>query len=61
MDSISIAEVQKMLDDRASQMWIENQKYMSSEVGFVTLSKDEVKIQVEEIMEKLIKIRSGKE
>ena len=50
-----------MLDDRASQMWIENQKYMSSEVGFATLSKDEVKIQVEEIMEKLIKIRSGKE
>lgn len=60
LDSIGIAEVQKMLEDRASQMLLENQKFMSGEVGFATLSKDEVKIQVEEVMEELIKIRSRK-
>jgi hypothetical protein len=41
-------------------MWLENQKFMTDEVGFTTLSKDEVKIQVEEIMEELVKIRSRK-
>jgi hypothetical protein len=41
-------------------MWLENQKFMSDEVGFTTLSKDEGKMQVEEIMEELVKIRSRK-
>jgi hypothetical protein len=60
LDSIGIAEVQKMLEDRASQMWSENQKFVSNEIGFATLSKEEVEIQVKEIMEEIIEVRSRK-
>ena len=38
LDSINVAELQKILQDRASQLWLENQKFMSSEVGFATLT-----------------------
>ena len=48
MDSISVAEVQKVLQDRASQLWSENQKFVSDEIGFTTLSKEEVELQVKE-------------
>jgi hypothetical protein len=60
LDSIGIAEVQKMLQERASQMWSENQKFVSHEIGFDTLSKEEVEMQVKEIMEELIEIKSRK-
>lgn len=58
LDSISVAEAQKIMEDRASQLWLENQKFMTNEVGFATLTKEEVKIQVEEIMKELVEIRS---
>ena len=61
LDSISLAEVQKILQDRASQMWFENQKFVSDEVGFATLTKEEVKTQVEEIMKELVEIRTRRE
>ena len=61
LDSISLAEVQKILQDRASQMWLENQKFVSDEVGFATLTKEEVKTQVEEIMKELVEIRTRRE
>lgn len=60
LDSISAAEVQKLLQERASQLWLENQKYISNEVGFSTLTKEEVETQVEEIMKELVENRSGK-
>jgi hypothetical protein len=40
--------------------WLENQKYISNEVGFSTLTKEEVETQVEEIMKELVENRSGK-
>ena len=40
LDSIGAAEVQKILEDRASQLWLESQKFMSEEVGFTTLTKE---------------------
>jgi hypothetical protein len=49
-----------MLEEGASQMWLENQKFMSDHVGFAALSKEEVKIQVEEIMEELVEMRTRK-
>ena len=61
LDSISIAEVQKILQDRASQMWLANQKFVRDEVGFATLTKEEVKTQVEEIMKELVEIRTRRE
>ena len=60
LDSISSAEVQKLLQERASQLWLENQKYMSNEVGFTTLTKEELEAQVEGIMKELVEIRSGR-
>jgi DNA-directed RNA polymerase subunit F len=58
LDSIGVAEAQKIMEDRASQLWFENQKFMTNEVGFATLTKEEVKTQVEEIMKELVEIRS---
>jgi len=40
--------------------WLENQKYISNEVGFSTLTKEEVETQVEEIMKELVENRSEK-
>jgi hypothetical protein len=40
--------------------WLENQKYISNEVGFSTLTKEEVETQVEEIMKELVENRPGK-
>jgi hypothetical protein len=60
LDSIGIAEIQKILQDRASQMWSENQKFVSNEIGFSTLSKEEVEMQVKEIMEEIIEVKSRK-
>ncbi len=60
LDSISLAEVQKVLQDRASQLWSENQKFVSDEIGFTTLSKEEVELQIKEIMEELLEVRSRK-
>ena len=60
LDSISIAEVQKALQDRASQLWLKNQEFMSKEVGFATLTKQEVEIQVEEIIKEIAEIKSGR-
>lgn len=40
--------------------WLENQKYISNEVGISTLTKEEVETQVEKIMKELVENRSGK-
>ena len=42
-------------------MWLENQKFVSDEVGFATLTKEEINIQVEEIMKELVEIRTRRE
>ena len=41
-------------------MWSENQKFVSNEIGFSTLSKEEVEMQVKEIMEEIIEVKSRK-
>lgn len=46
-----------MLQDRVFQLWLENQKFKSHEIGFATLSKGE-EMQVKEIMKELVIVNS---
>ena len=47
-----------MLQDRVFQLWLENQKFKSHEIGFATLSKGE-EMQVKEIMKELVIVNSS--
>ena len=42
LDSIGTAEVQKVIEERASYMLKETQKHMKEEIGFASLTKEEV-------------------
>ena len=62
LDSIGTAEVQKVIEDRASRMYVESQKHMEEEIGFTPLTKAEVTKHIEIVMKELeeAKARKGK-
>lgn len=53
LDSIGTAEVQRIIEDKASQMLKESQKYMEEEIGFTSLTKEEVARQVEVVIKEI--------
>jgi hypothetical protein len=61
LDNIGTAEVQKVVEERASIMLKQSQKYMEEEMGFVSLTKDEVALQVESIMKELEEAKSKRD
>lgn len=53
LDSISTAEVQKVVEDRASRMLLETQKLMQEEIGFAPLTKDEAAEHISVVLKEL--------
>jgi hypothetical protein len=60
LDSIGTAEVQRAIEDRASRMLAESQKYMEEEIGFSPLTKDEVAKHIEVVIKELEEARARK-
>jgi hypothetical protein len=60
LDSIGTAEVQRVIEDRASRMLVESQKHMEAEIGFAPLTKDEVAKHIEVVIKELEEARARK-
>jgi hypothetical protein len=61
LDSIGTAEVQKVIEDRALHLLTETQKHMEEEIGFTSLTKDEVAKHIEVVIKELEEAKARKE
>jgi hypothetical protein len=58
LDNIGTAEVQKVIQERASFMLKQSQQHMEEEIGFASLTKEAVADQVEVIIKGLQEAKS---
>jgi hypothetical protein len=61
LDSIGTAEVQRVIEDKASRMLVESQRHIEEEIGFAPLTKDEVAKHIELVIKELEEAREKKE
>jgi len=61
LDSIGTAEVQKVIQERASFMLKQSQQHMEEEIGFASLTKEAVADQVEVIIKGLQEAKSKRD
>jgi hypothetical protein len=53
LDSIGTAEVQKIVEEKASRIFNESQKYIEEEIGFTSLTKEEIQNHIEVVIKEL--------